>query len=93
MIILIYIGHCFQASAAFSDLDAVVESKLFFSSDEMGRRIWNCTDCSYRQKLRKDVVKHIERRHMNISLPCHLCPTVATSRVQLKIHLKAVHAC
>jgi hypothetical protein len=78
-------------SAPFSELDEVVDSKLFTSCDDVGHRIWNCTDCPYRQKLRKDVVKHIERRHLSIRLPCHLCEAVANSRVQLKIHLKARH--
>ncbi len=58
---------------------------------QTGTKIWNCTDCGYKQKLRKDVLKHIERRHLNISLPCDICPAFLSSRVELRTHIRMKH--
>ena len=68
-----------------------MNSKLFVSYDS-GQRLWNCHDCEYKQKLRKDVQKHIERRHLDISLPCQFCPSILSSRIELRTHVRTKHS-
>jgi len=72
------------------ELDDLVNSKLY-ASYESGLRTWNCSDCNYKQKLRKDVQKHIERRHLDISLPCNFCHSTLSSRIELRTHIRNKH--
>lgn len=68
----------------------MVQHKLYFSY-ELGQKIWNCADCGYKQKLRKDVQKHIERRHLEIHLPCPVCQSTLSSRIELRTHIRQKH--
>ena len=56
---------------------------------ESGRRIWVCVECNYHQKLKSDVVKHIERRHLNLKLSCSMCPHTTNSRSDLRSHMRS----
>jgi hypothetical protein len=44
-----------------------------------------------RTKKRKDVVKHIERRHLMLKIPCTVCSVTFASRDQHRIHMRANH--
>jgi len=68
-----------------------VNAKIWMDKDAAGRTFYICTLCSYSQKLRKDVAKHVERRHMNLSIPCPLCATTCSSRTELRTHVKSKH--
>ena len=74
------------------DIDAEVGRKITQSLDEEGKKIWICLECNYRQKLRKDVVKHIERKHMNLSISCNYCDASMTSRISLRNHIRINHS-
>jgi len=60
--------------------------------DAAGKTFYGCNVCNYSQKLRKDVAKHVERRHMNLSIPCpYLCGNTFCSRTELRTHIKSKH--
>jgi hypothetical protein len=44
-----------------------------------------------RTRKRKDVVKHIERRHLRLQIPCEVCDVTFASRDQHRIHMRAKH--
>ena len=52
--------------------DTVVErlllDKIMTILDNSGKRLWACTVCDYTRKLKNDVVKHVERRHLDLKL-------------------------
>ena len=72
-------------------LDVLVDSKMVMERDNNGYKYWRCLDCGYQQKLRKDVLKHVERRHLHLSLSCNLCPAILASRCELRTHVKSKH--
>ena len=74
------------------DIDLLIERKLRPNVDQDGKKIWICLECNYQQKLRKDVAKHIERRHLNLSLSCNYCDVSMTSRISLRDHLRLCHS-
>jgi len=73
------------------ELEELVSEKLWQDRDASGKKIWVCAVCNYSQKLRKDVMKHVERRHMNLAIPCQYCPASLPSRTELRTHVKAKH--
>ena len=62
------------------------------SADQEGRKIWICLDCNYQQKLRKDVMKHIERKHLNLAISCTYCDVRMSSRISLRDHIRLTHS-
>jgi len=77
--------------AADGNKDAVVESllmdKIMPIMDDTGKRMWACTVCDYTRKLKNDVVKHVERRHLDLQLICTICKSSFKSRNDLKLHV------
>jgi len=74
------------------ELDDLVGEKIWQDTDPItGKKFWICAVCNYSQKLRKDVMKHVERRHMNLAIPCQYCPASLPSRTELRTHLKSKH--
>jgi len=73
------------------ELDSLLHDKIEARTDENGRRIWVCTVCNYSQKLKKDTVKHIERRHIDVSIQCNVFNTPVKSRQDLKTHMRTFH--
>jgi len=74
------------------DIEELVNAKIWMEKDAAGKTFYGCTVCNYSQKLRKDVAKHVERRHMNLSIPCpYLCGNTFCSRTELRTHIKAKH--
>ena len=60
--------------------------------DVRGQRLWKCLECDYVKKLKGDVFKHIERKHIDINVPCEFCPLSYCSRQELKTHMKMKHS-
>ena len=58
-----------------------------------GQKLWQCNVCLYTKRFKSHVVKHIERKHVKISMTCHICHLVCGTREQLKSHLKFQHNC
>ena len=71
--------------------DTVVErlllDKIMTILDNSGKRLWACTVCDYTRKLKNDVVKHVERRHLDLKLNCIICQSSFNSRNDLKLHM------
>lgn len=68
-----------------------MNDKIWMNKDSAGKNFYVCSVCNYSQKLRKDVAKHVERRHMNLSIPCPYCATSLSSRTELRTHVKTKH--
>ena len=74
------------------DIEELVNAKIWMEKDAEGKTFYGCSVCNYSQKLRKDVAKHVERRHMNLCIPCpYLCGNTFGSRTELRTHIKAKH--
>jgi len=73
------------------ELDNLLHDKIEARADENGKRYWVCMLCNYSQKSKKDTVKHIERRHLEISLTCSICSCAVKSRQDLKRHMRQFH--
>ena len=72
---------------ADAEVERLLMDKVLVNTDDMGRRMWSCGVCDYSRKLKNDVVKHVERRHLNLELFCSLCPSSFKSRNDLKVHM------
>ena len=74
------------------DIEELVNARIWVEKDAEGKTFYGCSVCNYSQKLRKDVAKHVERRHMNLCIPCpYLCGNTFGSRTELRTHIKAKH--
>ena len=71
------------------EIENLVSGKILLTNDEAGRKQWVCVECNYHQKLKNDVVKHVERRHLNLKLACSMCQHVTNSRSDLKTHMRS----
>jgi len=72
-------------------LHQVVKYKMLEAKDEMGKKMWQCSDCSYNNRKTTNMYKHIERKHMNITLYCDLCNLQFRSRDDLQSHKRYTH--
>ena len=50
-----------------------------------------CSECGYTKALKKDVIRHIEAKHLSLRIHCLFCLTVLTTRLNLQRHLKNKH--
>jgi len=73
------------------EADDLIQSKMSVIQDYHGHKFWQCSECDYRKKSKADVFKHVERRHVEIQVSCHLCSQVYGSRFELKAHMKFKH--
>ena len=71
-----------------TDIETLLVDKLVQHTDEHGRKVWMCTQCDYVKAHKHDVMKHVERKHLNLQIPCHVCSTLCKSRNDLKSHMK-----
>ena len=74
-----------------AEADDLIQSKMSVIQDYHGHKFWQCSECDYRKKSKADVFKHVERRHVEIQVSCHLCSQVYGSRFELKTHMKFKH--
>jgi len=73
------------------DFNELVALKLRERRDSGGRKNWFCTDCGFSRTGKWDVSRHIEQKHMGLSIQCTFCPATYTRRDKLKSHLKHKH--
>jgi len=69
-------------------LDSVVKDKMIEVADLNGKKSWSCTDCGYSSNKTTNMYKHIERKHLTITLYCDLCQKQFKSRDDLNVHRK-----
>ena len=75
----------------YLEVDAVILSKMVKIQDTMGQRLWKCAECDYAKKLKGDVFKHVERKHVELTVTCDICSLSYCSRQELKTHIKIKH--
>ena len=69
------------------DLKNTIDSKIItLVSGEFG-----CTDCDYTSKFRHNLPKHIECRHIQLSLTCPACFKPCPTRESLRRHMSRFH--
>jgi len=73
------------------EVDDIIMSKMSKIQDAMGQRLWQCNECDYAKKLKGDVFKHVERKHVDITVTCNVCSLAYSSRQELKTHIKLKH--
>lgn len=59
--------------------------------DELGKKLWQCNVCLYTRAKKSNVSNHIEYKHMQIQVTCHLCHASFGRRDKLFTHLKQKH--
>ena len=75
-----------------SEIDDAVLAKMIKIRDIItGQRLWKCSECDYSKRLKGDVFKHVERKHINITVACDMCALSYNSRQELKTHIKSKH--
>jgi len=75
-----------------SEIDDAVLAKMIKIQDiESGQRLWKCAECNYSKRLKGDVFKHVERKHINLTVACDICGLSYNSRQELKTHIKFKH--
>ena len=73
------------------EIDLVVKEKMIQSTDESGLKIWSCSCCGYVSKKTTNMYKHIERKHLFLTLKCDFCQKEFSSRNDFNVHVKTCH--
>ena len=60
--------------------------------EEGNEKCWACKVCTYRTKVRSNLIKHIQRRHCSTRFNCHLCTNSLGAEADRKEHYKRVHS-
>jgi Zn-finger protein len=68
--------------------DQNVRSKMTESQDSGGYKVWQCTDCNYRNKKTSHLYRHIERKHFSVALSCDLCSLTFNCKETFATHRK-----
>jgi len=73
-------------------IEILVKEKMFpCAINEIGTKGFGCTDCDYKSSKTTNMYKHIERKHLLLTLFCELCNSPFKSRNDLSVHKKSVH--
>ena len=75
----------------YNNLNSLVAEKLQESRDVDGKKIWTCVDCGFERHGRWDVSRHVEQKHLGLTMPCNYCNATFTRRDKLRSHLKHKH--
>jgi uncharacterized C2H2 Zn-finger protein len=67
----------------------IVKYKMIETMDSAGKKSWSCVDCGYTSNKTTNMYKHIERKHLNVSLVCEFCQKVFKSRDDLNVHKRS----
>jgi len=70
----------------------MVSQKMAEHKDECGYKAWQCLDCQFSRKSKWDVQRHVEQKHMGLSISCPHCTATYTRRDKLKCHIKYKHS-
>ena len=68
------------------ELDAKIR-EMMFKED----RLWHCKMCNKSSTKTSNIITHIETNHLNNSIPCKFCPTIAKNRPALAAHMRIKH--
>ena len=73
------------------EIDHVVKEKMIQSTDENGLKMWTCSCCGYVSKKTTNMYKHIERKHLFLSLKCDFCQKEFSNRNDFNVHTRTFH--
>ena len=74
---------------SYGELDEILKSRIF--TDESGHH-HTCTECSYSSTNRRNVVNHIESKHVTTcGVECSVCKKTCPTREALRKHIARNH--
>ena len=50
-----------------------------------------CIACGHSSKFRKDIIRHIESKHLDLAIECKFCPAILKTRLNFRRHLNNRH--
>jgi len=86
-------GMPIQGTGADGNKDYYSEGKIYEGVDEVGKKVWCCTDCSYKSYHSKyDIKKHVESKHVeHHSVFCQFCNKACPNIHALRKHQQRNH--
>ena len=72
-------------------MNVLISDKLEERLTEAGRKGWRCRTCGFERSGRWDVARHIEQKHLELSMSCNFCDAVFSRRDKLKSNMKNKH--
>ena len=70
----------------FEELDAMIQLKTI----KIGKD-YRCADCEYETKIKCNLEKHIEAKHISPGVACQFCNKACPTRNALRMHLSRNH--
>ena len=73
-------------------LDATILTKMEeYMNAEQNLKMWRCIECGHESRRKNNIFQHVERKHMNLTFKCDLCPSKLSSRYELNAHIMRKH--
>jgi len=72
-------------------LETEVQKRMIQTTDLIGLRMWQCSDCPYKVKNSNDLRKHVERKHLVCQVTCEICGQAFNCRYRLQQHNRKFH--
>jgi len=73
-------------TVTFDELDVMIQLKTV----RVGKD-YRCTDCEYETKMKCNLEKHIEAKHISPGVACQFCNKTCPTRHALRMHLSRNH--
>ena len=73
-------------TVTFDELDVMIQLKTV----RVGKD-YRCTDCEYETKMKCNLEKHIEAKHISPGVACQYCNKTCPTRHALRMHLSRNH--
>jgi len=75
-----------KGTVTFDELDVMIQLKTI----RVGKD-YRCTDCEYETKMKCNLEKHIEAKHISPGVACQFCNKTCPTRHALRMHLSRTH--
>jgi len=72
-------------------IESEAMKKMIPMTDDLGLKMWQCSECDYRVKNSNDLRKHVERKHLECRVSCDICFQVFNCRYRLQQHHRSAH--
>ena len=74
-----------------SEADVEINSLMFSSCDEEGKKIWVCGVCNFIHIKRDKLHRHVDKEHYHYSYSCELCGRIVPTQNALMTHINNKH--
>jgi len=74
-----------------SEADVEINSLMFSSFDEEGKKIWVCGVCNFIHVKRDKLHRHVDKEHYHYSYSCELCGRIVPTQNALMTHINNKH--